>query len=361
MLEAQASLPLILIVDDDRINHMIAREVLKNDARVDAADSGDAALSYLSGKVPDLVLLDIRMPGMDGFATLKKMREMPFTGNLPVVFLTSETAPEIEARCFEEGAVDFIAKPFVKAVLVNRVKRVLELQAHRNRLEAIVAEQSKELVRRMEQIDHMQESLLLGLADVIEFRDAGTGNHVKHTRLYAEIIAYELKKRGIYADTLTEAYIRNTIKAAPLHDIGKIHVPDHILQKPGKLTDEEFAEIMKHTVYGADIVEKTLRNIADDSYIDIIHDIVLYHHERWDGKGYPTAIAGEDIPLCARIMSVADVFDALFQDRVYKKGIKPIAATLEIMERGSGSQFDPQILKTFLDMRSQLQMLTGEE
>ena len=350
MPQTQSTTPVILIVDDDHINHMVAREVLKNEARIDTADSGAGALAYLAEKRPDLVLLDIRMPGMDGFETFRRMRALPAAGSVPVVFLTSETAPEVEARCFGEGAADFIAKPFVAAVLVNRVKRVLELEAHRNRLETMVAEQ----------IDEMQESLLIGLADVIEFRDAGTGNHVKHSRLYVELIAYELKRRGVYADILTDDYIKHAVKAAPLHDIGKIHVPDHILRKPGKLTDEEFREIKTHTVHGAEIVEKTLRNIADDAYIDIIHDIVLYHHERWDGTGYPTGAAGEDIPLCARIMAIADVFDALFEERVYKKGIKPIAATMAILQDGRGTQFDPQILDVFMDLLPQLRLLTGE-
>ena len=360
MARAENEMPLILIVDDDHINHMVAREVLKNDARINTADSGAEALAYLEGKRPDLVLLDIRMPGMDGFETIQKMRATPAMSDVPVVFLTSETGSEVEARCFEEGAMDFIAKPFVAAVLVNRVKRVLELEAHRRRLEAMVTEQSRELVHRMEQFDKMQEALLIGLADVIEFRDAGTGDHVKHSQLFVELIAYELKRQGVYSESLTDDYIKHTVKAAPLHDIGKIHVPDHILRKPGKLTDEEYEEIKKHTVHGAEIAEKILREIGDGEYTDIIHDIVLHHHERWDGKGYPDGLAGEDIPLCARIMAVADVFDALFEERVYKKGIKPIAATLEIMKGGRGTQFDPHILDVFMGLQPKLQLLTGE-
>ena len=361
MAQGQNTKPLILIVDDDHINHMVAREVLKNDASIETADSGAEALAYLEKKRPNLVLLDIRMPGMDGFETIRRMRANPLMSDVPVIFLTSEAASEVEARCFDEGAVDFISKPFIPAVLINRAKRMLELDAHRHRLEAMVEEQSRELVLRMERFEKMQEALLVGLADVIEFRDAGTGDHVKHSQLFVELTAYELRQQGVYTEALTDEYVKYTIKAAPLHDIGKIHVPDHILQKPGKLTDEEYDEIKKHTLYGAEIVEKTLKNIDDDAYIKIIHDIVLYHHERWDGKGYPTGLAGEDIPLCARIMAIADVFDALFQERVYKKGIKPVAATLEIMKGGRDTQFDPQILDVFMDLHPKLQLLTGEK
>ena len=355
------NIPTILIVDDDHINHMVAREVLKAEARIESVKSGKEALQYLSDKTPDLVLMDIRMPEMDGFETFRRMREIPSAKNIPVIFLTSEDNPDFEARCFEEGAQDYVLKPFVPIVLVNRIRRVLELKENREQLEQMISQKEQELTQRMEQIDEMQETLLIGLADMIEFRDEGTGNHVRNTQLYVEIITYELKNRGIYADILTDEYIRNTIKAAPLHDIGKIHVPDYILQKPGKLTDEEFAEIRKHPLYGADIIEKTLKKIADNSYIDVIHDIVLYHHERWDGKGYPVGLAGEKIPLCARIMSVADVFDALFEDRVYKSGIKPIASTMEIMQNGRGTQFDPVILDVFLDLTKQLQLLTGQD
>ena len=357
----QDDLPVILIVDDDHINHMVAREVLKKEARIDAAKSGEEALAYLEHKKPDLILMDMKMPGMDGFETFRRVREMPLVKDVPVVFLTSENDPRIEAQCFEDGAQDFVLKPFVPAVLINRVRRVLELQANRIRLEQMITNQKKELTQRMEQIDEMQETLLIGLADMIEFRDEGTGSHVRQTQLYVELICFELKNRGIYSDILTDDYIRNTIKAAPLHDIGKIHVSDTILQKPGKLTEEEFAEIKKHPVYGADIINKTLKKIADNSYINVIHDIVLYHHERWDGKGYPEGLSGEEIPLCARIMSVADVFDALFEDRVYKPGIKPIASTMDIMKGGRGTQFDPQILDVFLDLAGKLRLLTGQE
>ncbi|MBR5969652.1 MAG: response regulator [Lachnospiraceae bacterium] len=357
----QNDLPVILIVDDDHINHMVAREVLKSLARIDTAKSGSDALGYLELHKPKLVLMDIRMPGMDGFETFRRIREMPAVRDVPVVFLTSEVDPDIEARCFADGAQDFVRKPFVPAVLINRVKRVLEQQESRIRMENMIRTQARELTQRMEQIDEMQETLLIGLADMIEFRDEGTGNHVRQTQLYVELIAFELKKRGIYTDILTDEYIRNTIKAAPLHDIGKIHVPDYILQKPGKLTEEEFEEIKKHPLYGADIIDKTLKKIADNSYIDVIHDIVLYHHERWDGKGYPTGKAGEEIPLCARIMSVADVFDALFEDRVYKPGIKPISSTMDIMRKGQGTQFDPKVLEVFLDLTRDLQLLTGQD
>ena len=361
MIPEQNNQSVILVVDDDHINHMVAREVLKYEAQIDTANSGKDALDYLYDKKPDMILMDIRMPGMDGFETVRKIHEMPQTEDIPVVFLTSEIDPGIEARCFEEGAWDYITKPFVPTVLTNRVKRVLELNASRKHMGMIVKQQEKELTERIRQIDQMQEALLIGLADMIEFRDEGTGSHVRQAQLYVELIAYELKNRGIYSDILTDDYIMNTIKAAPLHDIGKIHVPDYILQKPGKLTEEEFEIIKKHPVYGADIVDKTLKRMTDNSYVSVIRDIVLYHHERWDGKGYPTGIAGESIPLCARIMSVADVFDALFENRVYKTGIKPIASTLQIMEEGRGTQFDPKILDVFIDIKPKLQLLTGEE
>ncbi|MBQ9059258.1 MAG: response regulator [Atopobiaceae bacterium] len=351
---------IILIVDDDTTSLKLAKGILDQEYRIATANSGPMVLKYLENNIPDLILLDINMPGMDGFEVMEALRSDPDCEGIPVIFLTASQDPSIEAQCLESGALDFVGKPFVPAVLKSRVRRVLELYGYRNQLETMVATQAEELVTRAERINRMQESIIVGMANLIELRDNNTGRHVKNTQTYVRMICEELLEKKLYSDVLTKEYADNTIKAAPLHDVGKIKISDTILNKPGKLTPEEFEVIKLHTVYGGEIVEDLLGDVEEPDYLKVAHDIALYHHERWDGTGYPTQISGEEIPLCARIMSVADVFDALYEERVYKKGIRPAKKALQIIEEGVGTQFDPTISSLFLMMEDKLTEYLGE-
>ena len=350
----------ILVVDDDKNNLMLAQKIFGKKYRIAAATSGMAAFKYLEKKIPDLVLLDINMPGMDGFEVMERLQNDEIYKQIPVIFLTADDDSETETRCFRAGAHDFVRKPFVADVALSRINRILELEDYHKRLEVMVAEQAEEIERNSQKISSMQEQVIIGMANLIELRDDSTGMHVKNTKKYVGMIAGKMKEEHLYADILTESYIKNMCKAAPLHDIGKIRISDLILQKPGKLTEEEFNDMKKHTVYGSDIIHEIMGGLEDDEYIKIAADIARYHHERWDGTGYPEGLSGQDIPLCARIMAFADVFDALYAERCYKKPVRPVSKVLGIIEEGRGTQFDPEITSVFLSLKENLKRETGE-
>ena len=352
---------IILIVDDDTTSLKLAKSILDQEYRVATVNSGEMVFKYLAKNRPDLILLDLNMPGMDGFEVMEKLKANPDYEGIPVIFLTATQDPQTEAKCLESGAIDFVVKPFVPVILQNRVRRAVELFGYRNQLESMVQQQAEEIINRSQRISKMQDAVIIGMANLIELRDNNTGRHVKNTQTYVEMIIKALKRKGQYSDILTDDYITNTIRAAPLHDVGKIKISDSILNKPARLTEEEFETIKLHTLYGAEIVDELLGNVEEPEYLDIAHDIALHHHERWDGTGYPSQLSGENIPLCARIMAVADVFDALYEDRVYKQGIRPLSASLAIIEDERGLQFDPVITDAFLELRGELAKYVGED
>lgn len=345
---------IILVVDDDKTNLMLAQKILLPQYRIAATNSGTAALKYLENNRPDLILLDINMPEMDGFEVMDRLREKEETAAIPVIFLTADNKADTEVKCFQMGAIDFVTKPFVPDILLSRVAKTIELEQYRNNLERMVKEQAEKLTENTRRISMIQESVIVGMANLIESRDGSTGKHVKNTQMYVKMIAEELQRQNLFPEQLTDEYIEDICKAAPLHDVGKIKVPDAVLQKPGKLTPEEFETMKMHTTHSRKIIKMIIGDVEDEHYVRIVEEIALYHHERWDGTGYPTGLAGEDIPLAARIMSVADVFDALYEERCYKPPIRPIERIMQIMSEGRGTQFDPVIIDVFVGMLPQL-------
>ncbi len=339
---------IILVVDDDKANLALAQKILLPQYRIAASGSGAAALKYLEHNRPDLILLDINMPDMDGFAVMEELRKKENTASIPVIFLTADNLAETEIRCFQVGAMDFVTKPFVPDILLSRVGKTIELDQYRHKLEEMVKEQAEKLMENTRRISLIQDSVIVGMANLIESRDGSTGKHVKNTQMYVRMIADELYERGLYPEELTPEYIEDLCKAAPLHDVGKIKIPDSILQKPGKLTPEEFDTMKQHTTYSRLIIKTIIGDVEDAHYVKIVEDIALYHHERWDGTGYPVGLAGEEIPLAARIMAVADVFDALYEERCYKPPVRPIERIMQIIADGRGTQFDPVIAGIFI-------------
>ena len=352
---------IVLVVDDDSTSLKLAQRILEPDYRVATVNKGELVFSYLKHNTPDLILLDLNMPEIDGFEVMRRLQSNEKYVEIPVMFLTANQDSDIEAKCLESGAIDFVNKPFVPLVLKGRVKRIMELYSYRKELEKIVSEQTETIIQQTERIAHIQNAVIVGMANLIEERDDSTGTHVRNTQHYVEMLCLELKKRGMFDEQLTENYISQTIRATPLHDIGKIKIPDAILKKPGKLTTEEFEVIKDHARYGAEIIDDILGGVEEPDYLEVGRQIALYHHERWDGTGYPTQLKGEDIPLCARIMSIADVFDALYEERVYKKEIRPVSACLKIIEEGRGTQFDPKLVDVFISMADELSEYVGEE
>lgn len=351
----------ILVVDDDSSNLMLANKILGKEYHVASAKSGAAALIYLEKNRPELILMDINMPEMDGFETLSCLKADDRYKSIPVIFLTADKDTETEKKCFRAGAFDFVGKPFVPDVLLSRVQRTIELEGYRKNLEAVVERQTHQLIERSERISNMQEAVIVGMANLIENRDGSTGEHVKNTQTYVRMIIEALLRRGLFTDILTEEVCNNIINAAPLHDIGKIRISDRILLKPDTLTQEEYESMKKHTGFGVEIIRDIIGDVEDEAYIQTAEEIALFHHEKWDGSGYPKGLRGSEIPLSARIMSVADVFDALYAERCYKKPIQPVEKAMQIMLKGRETQFDPEILDTFAGLVPQLKSFLGED
>lgn len=345
---------IILVVDDDKTNLALAQKILGSQYRIAASTSGAAALKYLESHRPDLILLDINMPEMDGFEVMECLRSDVNTELIPVIFLTADSLAETEIKCFQMGAMDFVTKPFVPDILLSRVSKTIELDQYRHNLENMVNTQAQKITEDAQRLGRIQDSVIIGMANLIESRDGSTGKHVKNTQNYVRMIANELLSRGLFPEELTPSYIEDLCKAAPLHDVGKIKIPDAILQKPGKLTPEEFDTMKLHTTHSRKIIQTIIGDIEDEHYVRLVEDIALYHHERWDGTGYPAGLTGSNIPLSARIMAVADVFDALYEERCYKPPIRPIERIMQIMSEGRGTQFDPVIIDVFNEMLPQL-------
>ena len=345
----------ILVVDDDRLNLRVAQVNLSTEYQVAPANSAAAAFKYLETHRPDLILLDLNMPEMDGIEAIERLKQIEEYKDIPVIFLTADRSSETEARCFQAGAVDFVGKPFAPEVLKSRVQKTLELENYRRRLENRVEEQEEIITDRTRRLEEVQEAVIVGMANLIESRDGSTGRHVKNTQTYVHMLAQELKNRGLFPEVIDNTFVQMIRKAAPLHDVGKIKVSDSILQKPGPLTPDERIEMQKHTIYSKEIIRSIIQDVEEPQYVKMIEDIAMYHHEYWNGEGYPTGMSGEEIPVAARIMALADVFDALAEERCYKPAIRPLDRVLGIIRDGKGTQFDPVMADVFLSMERDLE------
>ena len=297
---------------------------------------------------PDLILLDVMMPGMDGYAVLVALRDNPATRGIPVVFVTGLDSAEDEEHGLELGAVDYIAKPYKPTIVLARINTHLELKRARDWLADQNAYLESEIARRMRDILLIQDITIKALAELAETRDPETGYHIRRTQEYVRILAIRLQAHDSFSAYLSDKVIDMLAKSAPLHDIGKVGVPDHILLKPGKLTDEEMAVMKTHSLLGASAIERAVRE-ADRNvdFLDIARQIAHFHHEKWDGSGYPRGLKGNEIPISARLMALADVFDALISRRVYKAPM-PVEQARDIIIGERGSHFDPDVVDAFL-------------
>lgn len=336
----------LLIVDDDKINLSAAKTALSGSYKITAVTSGVQAIKFLQNNICDLILLDINMPDMDGFEVMAKIREAPALADIPIIFLTADSDPQVESRCLKEGAMDYITKPFVQNVMLSRISRALELEALRRDLSA-------ELEARTIHIKYIQEMMVIGMATMVESRDLSTGGHIKRTSMVVRIFAEKLSKEQ---NGLTKSFLDMVIRAAPMHDLGKIAVDDRILRKQGRFTPEEYAEMKKHSAEGKRIVKHILEGVEEADFVKIAENIAHYHHEKWDGSGYPDGLSGEDIPIEARIMALADVFDALVSKRCYKDAYS-FDKAFSIIEESIGTHFDPELGKIFLKCRAELEAL----
>ena len=339
----------ILIVDDCPENLTVLSDLLQPVYQVRAATSGRKALIIAaSAPRPDLVLLDVMMPEMDGFQVLEGLRANPATRDIPVIFVTAMDSREAELRGLDVGAVDYITKPVVPPVVLARVRTQLALKQARDRLAGQNAWLEAEIARRLSDNELTQEVSIRALAHLAETRDPETGNHILRTQNYVHDLGLRLRHHARFCDTLSDRYIQLLARSAPLHDIGKVGIPDAILQKPGALTPEEWKIMQTHARLGYDAIEMAERDAARPvEFLGLAKEIARWHHEKWDGSGYPDGLAGDAIPLSARLMALADVFDALISPRVYKAPM-PFEKARDIIAAGRGKHFDPDITDAFL-------------
>ncbi len=330
--------PIILVVDDDPTNLRYVDEILKHEYKVYLAPSGEQALSFLKNKQPALILLDIEMPVMNGYQVMREIKKNPKWQAIPVIFLTGQEGRDKEQEALDLGAVDYILKPISPGIVKSRAGRQIELESYRRSLEDMVDVRTK-------QLRQTQDVILNILASMTSFRDNETGAHIIRTTIYSELLIDNLQKQNYPNYILTDQYSKSILKSAKLHDIGKVAVPDSVLLKPARLNPLEFQMIKQHTVYGAQILDKAQGELGEtSSFLNVAREIIISHHEKWDGTGYPLGLKGQEIPLSGRIMAIADVYDALISHRPYKPRYSHEVAVKTMLD-DSGTHFDPTLIE----------------
>ncbi|MDR2479163.1 MAG: response regulator [Treponema sp.] len=337
---------IIFLVDDDETSLAIGREILEDLYTVYPIPSGTKLFEILGKVSPDLILLDIEMPGMDGYEVIKRLKQNPATAELPVIFLTARNDPGNELDGLSLGAIDYVAKPFSPPLLVQRIENHLlitsqkkELKRYNQSLRDMVNEQTLE-------IKNLQNAILNTVSEVVEFRDDMSSGHIERIINYLRTMINAMTRQGVYRAELEKIDMEVFINAAQMHDVGKICISEEILNKPGKVNAEEFEEIKKHPAYGLMIINRIRQIIGEHSFLSYAGIFADAHHERWDGTGYPEGLKEQAIPLAGRLMAIADVYDALISVRPYKQPVSPAEAAEEII-RGAGTAFDPALIDVF--------------
>ncbi len=331
----------VVVIDDSPANLQIIISSLRDHYHMRPFTSGLEGLRYFErGQHADLILLDIEMPGLSGFDTIERLKQMPESRAVPVVFLTGVMDAASEVEGLSLGAVDYIYKPFNPLLVRKRIDMHIALEAYSQGLECAVE-------RKTQTIEKLNRIAIFTIISIIGTRDNETKGHISRTSEYVVALSKALRDEGLYETALTDDTIQQLWRSAPLHDVGKVGIPDHILSKPGKLSCDEF-EIMKtHTSIGADAFVEARAMMGEPSFLDFAEVLARSHHEKWNGQGYPEGLSGNDIPLIARIMAIADVYDALISVRPYKQPI-PHDQAVQIIVEGRGTHFDPQLVDAFL-------------
>jgi len=341
----------ILVVDDSDINREMLRFIFEGQYQILEARDGEEAMVKIAENIDSLavVFLDLIMPKKNGLDVLRFMNEKEYIKTLPVIMITGEATPRTDEKAYDYGASDIIYKPFASRIVMRRTKNIIELYANKQEIQEQLDARTKELIESKEKIRKSNEFLVNALSSVVEFRSLESGEHVQRVKDYTRILIHyimaDFPEYGI-----KEEDIDLIVNAAALHDIGKIAIPDSILLKPGKLTTEEFSEMKKHTVYGCNLL-KNFKEEEDD-FFRYCYDIVRHHHERFDGRGYPDGLVGDDIPIWAQAVSLADVYDALVSKRVYKDAYA-IEEAIDMIERGECGVFSPKLLECFAHAREE--------
>jgi len=359
-MKAFNSKPTILVVDDTPDNIDLLRAVLEDDYRTKIAVNGERALKIAAGAdQPDLILLDIMMPGMSGYDVCRALKADPATANIPVIFVTAMSEVADEQLGLALGAVDYITKPISAPLVLARIKTQLGMK----RMQDFLRDQNhyleSEVERRVREVAALQDVTIHAMASLAETRDSETGNHIRRTSHYLRALAEQVRHLPRFRDFLTDKNIELLFKTAPLHDIGKVGIPDHILLKPGRFEPHEMAIMKTHTTLGRDAILAAERELGIEvDFLKYAKEIAYSHHEKWDGSGYPQGLAGEQIPISARLMALADVYDALISCRIYKDGMRHEDA-VKIIAEGRGTHFDADIVDAFLRIQDQFQAISS--
>jgi putative two-component system response regulator len=350
--------PTILAIDDSPDNLWLLSGLLKDQYRIKLCGSGEKGLAISRGEAPDLILLDVMMPGLSGYEVCRQLKADPATQHVPIIFLTAMTSTADEERGLALGAADFITKPINPPIVLARVATQLQAKAGADFLRDQNKFLEEEVQKRAREITAIQDVTILAMASLAETRDNETGNHIRRTQNYVRVLAQTLRERvPRLREQLSDHRIDLLFKSAPLHDIGKIGIPDRILLKPGRFEPHEFEIMKRHTTLGRDAIQHAEDMLGVPvEFLQCAKEIAYSHQEKWDGSGYPQGLSGEAIPLSARIMAVADVYDALISRRVYKDGMSHEQA-LGIMREGRGSHFDPDILDVFLALAEEFRRI----
>jgi putative two-component system response regulator len=345
----------ILLVDDETMYIDILVDLLKNDYTTVVAKSGSQALKRLSNSsLPDLILLDVVMPDMSGYEVCRQIKSNPRTASIPIIFLTVKSEVSDEIKGFQLGAVDYIAKPMSPPIVMARVKSHLALHQTKRELASLNKVLEKRVKERTDELIKTKDAAIYCMASLAETRDTETGKHILRTQNYIRLLADQLKDHPKYADYLQHNdTIEMLCKTSPLHDIGKVGVPDRILLKPGKLTMDEWLQMKKHAQYGHDALLRAELEIGSTDFLQMAREIAYTHHEHWDGNGYPQGLKGDDIPISGRLMAIADVYDALISKRIYKEAFSHQQA-IQIVTDSSGNHLDPDMVSAFLQIENKV-------
>ncbi|MCL2093416.1 MAG: response regulator [Treponema sp.] len=355
MAEQQAC---IFLVDDNPIYLNSGKSLLENNYTVVTIPSGEKLIQVLEKTKPQLILLDIEMPGMSGYQTIKIIKAREDTKDIPVIFLTGKSDSENELLGLSLGAIDYISKPFSPALLLKRIELHLLVQSQHTELKQFNDKLSEMVVERTNDIGQLQSAIILWAAEMVEFRDEETGQHVERVQQYLKLLLGAIQQKEVFADELVHWDIQAFYMSAALHDVGKIKIRDDILLKKDRLSQEEFNIMKSHTLYGKLFIESLQEKVPNETFLDYAKTLAYLHHERWDGSGYPEGLEGPGIPLQARMMTLADVYDALVSERPYKKAFSHEEA-MDIISQGRGTQFDPVLTDLFLGISEDLKLVSA--
>ena len=351
--------PKIMLVDDNKTNLAISRSILSEYYDVFALSSADKLFEFLKNVMPDLILLDIDMPGMNGYETLTILKADKKYTDIPVIFVTAKTSESDEYAGLDLGAIDYITKPFTSALLLKRIENHLLIQKQKKCLQDNNNSLIKMVKEKTHQVFDLQNAIINNMAELVEFRDVITGQHISRTQKYLIKLMEQLIKDGVYTDELLVWDMNIIALSSQLHDVGKIAISDTILNKSGYLTEEE-REIMKtHTQKGVEVIEKIETSTDNSDFLEYAKTFAGTHHEKWDGSGYPCGLSGMNIPLEGRIMAIADVYDALISERPYKRSFSADESA-EIIINGSGTHFDPALVNAFNKVKEEFANIAVE-